>query len=291
MAGGIYKEVAPAVEAGLRKQGYILWQTFVLWFSNIINMIYGFTAQMGMPSYGLAIIIMTIAIKVALFPLTQQQMRSMRAMQEIQPKMKYIQDKYKDDAQLMQKKIMEMYKEHGVNPMGGCLPLLIQMPIFFAFYQSLYKFNYLDAAHKGFLWIPDISQPDPWFLLAILAGLTTFLQQKISMVNNNDPTQKAMLYMMPVMMAWIAFKMPAGLPLYWVVFNILGILQQLYVNRTHGRTKLDTGTGIELEVPIQLAEPQRREDGGKEAAEQSNKGGREKDAGSNTDSRKKRKKR
>lgn len=280
--------MAPAFGAVLCWQGFNLWQAFIHWFTEVINLIYSFTVQIGMPSYGLAIIFMTIAIKIALFPLTQSQMRSMRGMQEIQPKMKYIQERYKDDAQLMQKKLMEMYKEHGVNPMGGCLPLLIQMPIFLAFYQSLYKFNYLDAAHKGFLWIPDISQPDPWFILAVLAGLTTFLQQKISMVENNDPTQKAMLYFMPLMMAWIAFKMPAGLPLYWVVFNVLGILQQLYVNRTLGRRKLDTGTGIEIVEAEQLAEVPQQQDSGKED-EQRNKGGREKNAGPN--SRKKRKKR
>ena len=266
-----------------------MWQTFIQWFSDVINLIYTFTVQIGLPSYGLAIIFMTILIKVVMFPLTQKQMRSMRAMQEIQPKTKYIQEKYKDDQQLMQKKIMELYKEHGVNPMGGCLPLLIQMPIFFAFYQSLYKFNYLDAAHKGFLWIPDISQPDPLFILAILAALTTYLQQKISMVENNDPTQKAMLYFMPLMMAWIAFKMPAGLPLYWVVFNILGILQQLYVNQLHRNEKLDTGTGIQIDTPQKLAEPDYQENSVKEEVERRAKGGKEKDAGPN--SRKKRKKR
>jgi len=279
--------VAPAFGLRFGEQDYnlSLWHSFIQWFSDVINLIYGFTDQIGMPSYGLAIIFMTIAIKLAIFPLTQKQMKSMRAMQEIQPKTKYIQEKYKDDAQLMQKKIMEMYKEHGVNPMGGCLPLLIQMPIFLAFYQSLYKFNYLEAANKGFLWIPDISKPDPLFILAILAAVTTYLQQKISMVENNDPTQKAMLYFMPVMMAWIAFKMPAGLPLYWVVFNTLGILQQLYVNKLHRNTKLDTGTGID----IKLTESDYHDNSVKEEGAGKDKGGREKDAGPNN--RKKGKKR
>lgn len=248
-----------------------------------------FTAQIGVPSYGLAIIFMTILIKLVLFPLTQKQMKSMRAMQEIQPKMKLIQERYKEDQPLMQKKIMELYKEHGVNPMGGCLPLLIQMPIFIAFYQSLYKFNYIDAAHIGFLWIPDISQPDPWFILAILTALTTYLQQRISMVENNDPTQKAMLYFMPLMMAWIAFKMPAGLPLYWVMFNILGIFQQLYVNRIHGQEKLDTGTGIQIQTSEKLAEPDFQETEINKPVERGAKGGKAKNAKSNN--RKKGKKR
>jgi YidC/Oxa1 family membrane protein insertase len=240
---------------------------------------YEFTTQIGAPSYGLAIIFMTIAIKLAMFPLTQKQMKSMRAMQEIQPKTKYIQAKYKDDPQLSQKKIMELYKEHGVNPLGGCLPLLIQMPIFLAFYQSLFNFNYVDVANAGFLWVPDIAKPDPFFILAILAAATTFLQQKISMVESNDPTQKAMLYLMPLMMAWIALKMPAGLPLYWVVFNILGIFQQLYVNKVHKSAKLDTGIGIQVdEQKIKTGADNHDDD---EMVAQRDKGGNEKNAGAN----------
>ena len=185
---------------------------------------------MGIPNYGLAIIFMTIAIKLLMFPLTQKQMHSMLAMQEIQPKAKYIQDKYKDDPQVMQQKVMELYKENGVSPFGGCLPLLIQMPIFIAFYQALFNFKFVNLAHAAFLWIPNIGKPDPYFILAILAAATTYYQQKLSMVDSKDPTQKTMLYFMPLFMAFIAYKLPAGLPLYWVVFNILGIIQQLYVN-------------------------------------------------------------
>jgi YidC/Oxa1 family membrane protein insertase len=236
-----------------------------------------------MPSYGLAIIFMTIAIKLVMFPLTQKQMRSMRSMQEIQPKTKWIQEKYKGDSQLIQQKTMELYKEHGVNPMGGCLPLLIQMPIFLAFYQSLYKFQYVAGSKVNFLWIPDISKPDPLFILAVLAAVTTFLQQKISMVENNDPTQKAMLYFMPLMMAWIAYRMPAGLPLYWVVFNTLGILQQLYVNRLHSNSKLDTGTGLVEDIPNKLTEPDDHDNSVsvKEKVARRDKGGRVKDASPN----------
>lgn len=226
-----------------------MWQAFVHWFASVINIMYGLTVQMGLPSYGLAIILMTIAIKLIMFPLTQKQMKSMSAMQKIQPKTKYIQEKYKDDPQLMQQKIMEMYKEHGVNPLGGCLPLLIQMPIFIAFYQSLFNFEFINQAHASFLWIPNIANPDPYFILAILAAATTFIQQKVSMVESNDPTQKMMLYFMPVFMAWIAYKMPAGLPLYWVVFNILGILQQLYVN--HGNQVAVVGSGTDAQVDLQ----------------------------------------
>lgn len=225
-----------------------MWQSFVQWFSDVIQFMYGLTVNLGIPNYGLAIIFMTIAIKLVLFPLTQKQLKSMRGMQEIQPKLKYLQEKYKNDPQTMQMKVMEMYKENGVNPFGGCLPLIIQMPIFIAFYQSLFKFPFKVAEHAGFLWIPNIGAKDPYFILAVLAALTTYIQQRVTMVDTKDPTQKSMLYFMPLFMAWIAATMPAGLPLYWVTFNILGILQQLYVNYSHQRAKLATGTGIELSV-------------------------------------------
>ena len=268
-----------------------MWQAFIQWFSDGINLTYTFTVQIGLPSYGLAIIFMTIIIKLVMFPLTQKQMKSMRAMQEIQPKAKWIQEKYKDDQQMLQQKTMELYKEHGVNPMGGCLPLLVQMPIFLAFYQSLYNFQYLDAAHKGFLWINDIAllvKNDPdltKFILPLFAALTTYLQQRVSTTQNNDPTQRAMLYFMPLMMGYITYTVPAGLGLYWVTFNTLGILQQLYVNYTHRMEKLDTG--IEVQVDY-MPEPTPIETD-KEDETQKDKGGRGKDA--RPDSRKKRKKR
>jgi len=215
-----------------------LWQSFVQWFADVIQFMYGLTES------GLAIIFMTIAIKLVLFPITQKQLKSMRGMQEIQPKLKYLQEKYKDDPQTMQAKVMEMYKEHGVNPFGGCLPLIVQMPIFIAFYQSLLHFNFKVAEHASFLWIPNIGARDPYFILAVLAAVTTYLQQRVTMVDTKDPTQKSMLYFMPLFMA----TLPAGLPLYWVTFNILGILQQLYVNHTHQKAKLATGTRMEFSV-------------------------------------------
>ncbi|MEN6350250.1 MAG: YidC/Oxa1 family membrane protein insertase [Syntrophomonas sp.] len=268
-----------------------MWQSFVQWFASIIQFLYGLTGSIGLPNYGLAIIIMTILIKLVLFPITHKQLKSMRAMQEIQPRMKYLQEKYKEDPQTMQAKLMELYKEHGVNPLSGCLPLLIQMPIFIAFYQSLYKFEFKVAAHAEFLWIPNIGSPDPYYFLAVLAALTTYLQQRVSMVDTKDPTQKSMLYVMPLFMAWIAATMPAGLPLYWVTFNILGILQQLYINRTTGRAKLDTGTGIQFETQIEgkKVESDSIENSAEEKVAGRDKGGKNNNGSPNN--RKKRKKR
>ncbi|NLB87794.1 MAG: membrane protein insertase YidC, partial [Syntrophomonadaceae bacterium] len=236
------------------------------------------TDSIGVPNYGLAIIFLTIIIKLILFPLSQKQMKSMRAMQELQPKIKYLQEKYKNDPQKMQVKVMQLYQEQGVSPFGGCLPLLIQMPIFIAFYQSLYQFEFSVAEHAKFLWINDIGQPDSLYILAILAAATTYLQQRVSMIDTKDPTQKSMLYIMPLFMAWIAATMPAGLPLYWVTFNILGILQQLYVNWSGNKAKLDTGTGLVVETQFE------KEDLKEEVEENNkkdNKAGREKGGKSN----------
>lgn len=223
-----------------------VWGSFVHWFAQVIQFMYGLTVSLGIPNYGLAIILLTIVIKLVLFPLSQKQMKSMREMQELQPKLKYLQEKYKDDPQTMQMKVMELYKEHGVNPFSGCLPLLIQLPIFMAFYYALIRFKFTENA--SFIWIPNIANPDPYYILAVLAAVTTFLQQRVSMVDTKDPTQKSMLYVMPLFMAWVAATVPAGLPLYWVVFNILGILQQLYVNYGHKKAKLETGVGLQVEM-------------------------------------------
>jgi YidC/Oxa1 family membrane protein insertase len=130
-----------------------LWQAIVHWFSELIQFMYEITVFLGVPNYGFAIILITILIKIALFPLTQKQMKSMRGMQEIQPEVKYIQEKFKDEPEIMQKKMMELYKEKGVSPFGGCLPLLIQMPIFIAFYQSLIKFEFKVVEHASFFGI------------------------------------------------------------------------------------------------------------------------------------------
>ena len=256
-----------------------MWQSFVQWFADVIQFMYGITVSLGVPNYGLAIIFLTIVIKLVLFPITQKQMKSMRAMQELQPRLKYIQDKYKDDPQTMQTKVMELYKEQGVSPFGGCLPLLIQMPIFIAFFQSLIKFDFAEAAHASFLWIPNIGSPDPYYILAVLAALTTYLQQRVTMVDTKDSTQKVMLYTMPLFMAWIAATMPAGLPIYWVMFNLLGMLQQIYVNWTNKKAAMDTGTGIQVgaqmqeeivdEKPIDIS-TEKKEDGGDKGGKKKN---------------------
>ena len=273
-----------------------MWQTFVQYFASFIEFLYEITVSAGVPNYGLAIIMMTIIIKVALFPLTQKQMKSMKGLQIIQPRIKLLQERYKDDPQTLQAKMGELYKEHNVNPLGGCLPLLVQMPIFIAFYQSLFNFPFSVVEHAKFLWIPNIGNPDPYYIIAILVAGTTYLQQRIAMVNPNDPTQKMLLYMMPFLMAWITMRLPAGLPLYWTMFNILGILQQLYVNITDKKAeeqekkekKPMDDVGAQPEANEEKLSQKEDEEGKEEGEEE---GGKEENAGpKHTKRRKKRKK-
>lgn len=209
-----------------------IWQSLVEGITWIINWMYGLTVAANVGSYGLAIILFTVVLKVVLYPLTLKQMKSMYMMQQLGPKIKEIQDKYKaKDPQKAQQKIMELYRENNVNPMAGCLPLLVQMPILIALFQALREFNYLDVEHARFLWIENLSQiNNEFYALAILAGVTTFLQSKLT-TNMTDQTQKIMLYTMPLMIAYFATQVPAGLALYWVTFNILGIVQQHFVNK------------------------------------------------------------
>jgi len=208
-----------------------LFRSLVDAMTSLTQWLYELTNSIGVPSYGLAIIVLTVLIKLVLFPLNQKQMMSMKHMQEIQPKIKEIQDKYKaKDPQKMQQKIMEIYKEHNVNPMAGCLPMLVQMPILIALYQSLLHINFKDIDHAGFFWIGTLADKDPFFILPLLAGVTTFMQTKLTS-STTDQTQRMMLYMMPIFITWISLTLPTGLVLYWVTFNILGFAQQFFVNR------------------------------------------------------------
>jgi YidC/Oxa1 family membrane protein insertase len=197
----------------------------------LLNWLYQITGSFGLANYGIAIILLTVLIKVVLYPLTKKQMKSLLAMQQLQPKVKEIQDKWKDrDPEKMQQMIMDLYKENNVNPASGCLPLLVQMPILFALYRSLFDFPYINEAHASFIWVHNLSATDSLYILPLLAGVTTFFQSKMTMMST-EPTQRMMLYTMPLFIAWVSASVPAGLALYWVVFNIVGIIQQYFINK------------------------------------------------------------
>ena len=199
----------------------------------VITFLYGLTNMLGVPSYGLAIVIMTIIVKLILYPLTKKQIESTKAMMSIQPKMKEIQEKYKDDKQRLNMELANLYKNEGVNPLAGCLPLLVQMPIMIGIFYGIRDFSY--AGPSNFLWMESISSPDPMYILPVLSALTTFIQSKQTMPDTSSPQNKIMLYFMPLFIGYISLNFPAGLVIYWVVMNIMQIGQQALMNKAAGK--------------------------------------------------------
>ncbi len=192
-------------------------------------------------NYGVDIIILTVLIKLLFWPLTHKSYVSMKQMKKLQPKMQKIREKYKDDKEKMNQEIMQMYRTHKVNPVGGCLPMLLQIPVFFALYRVLY--SALAIRHAPFmLWINDLAAPDRLYLgfnipylgglpvLTLLMGVSMFAQQKMS-PTTGDPRQEKMMLMMPVVFTVFFVNFPSGLVLYWLVNNVLSIGQQYYINK------------------------------------------------------------
>lgn len=212
-----------------------MFQAIVDFISHTLQFLFELTVSAGIPSYGLAIIMLTIIIKLVLFPLTNKQMRSMKAMQAIQPEMKKIQEKHKKNPEKAQQEMMELYKREGVNPLAGCLPMLVQLPILFALFRALGNFQY--SVTPSFLWVPNLSDPDP-IILPIIVAATMFMQMYIQQkfTGNTAPPeqaqmQKTFLYVMPFMLGFFARNFPAGLALYWAMFSIAGTVEQLVINR------------------------------------------------------------
>lgn len=180
------------------------------------------------PNYGVAIILLTILIRLITFPLQYKSFKSMKKMQQIQPELQKIKDKYKDEPQKMQKETMELFKKAGANPLSGCLPLLLQMPFFFAIYRVLYSAVELVGA-PFYGWIHDLSIHDPFYVLPVLMGVSMLAQQKLTPQTSVDPTQQKIMLLMPVIFAFIMKSLPAGLVLYIFVSTVVGILQQALV--------------------------------------------------------------
>jgi YidC/Oxa1 family membrane protein insertase len=208
-------------------------------------------------NWGLVIIIFSIIMKILLTPFTRYQMKSMKKMGELQPKMTAIREKYKDEPQKQQQMMMKLYKEEKINPAGGCLPLLLQMPILYALFGVFSSTIELRQANFG-LWIHDLAVPDvivqlPFTIplfgidyfsgLAILMGITMFIQQKMTV---KDPKQMAMVYMMPIMLTFLFTTLPAGLNLYYFMFNLLSITEQYIATR---KGKKETEDKVEVVQP------------------------------------------
>ena len=205
---------------------------------------YGFLFWLGKPMYwvleqgnaifknwGMAIIFLTVIIKLITWPLSAKAYVSMGKMRKLQPKLAALQERYGDDKQKMSQEMMEFYRKEGVNPLGGCLPMLLQMPFFLAFYWVLLET--VELRHSGFLWLDDLSAMDPYFVLPILNGLGMYLSQKMTPTPPNaDPMQAQMMKLFPVMFAVLFAWFPAGLVLYWLMNMFIQIVQQWWYSRT-----------------------------------------------------------
>lgn len=180
------------------------------------------------PNYGIAIILLTIIIRLLTFPLQYKSFKSMKKMQEIQPELNKVREKFKDNPQKLQQETMALFKKSGANPLGGCLPLILQMPIFFAFYRVLYSSVELVGA-PFYLWISDLSVKDPFYVLPILMAFAMVLNQKLMPTTTTDPVQKKVMMFVPLIFAIFMKDFPAGLTLYIFISTLVGMLQQLYV--------------------------------------------------------------
>jgi YidC/Oxa1 family membrane protein insertase len=232
------------------------------WFEKpIFGLLKWLFAKVG--NFGLAIMLLTLIVRTVMFPVAQRQFASMAAMKAIQPKMKAIQDRYKDDKQKQQQEVMALYKAEGVNPLAGCLPIFLQIPVFFALYKVLILA--VEMRHQPFaLWIKDLSAPDPAHILnlfgylpftppsflaigvlALLLGISMFFQFKLNPAQM-DPVQQQVFSIMPWMMMFIMAPFAAGLLLYWITSNVLTIAQQAYLYSRHPQLKAQTDKDAEL---------------------------------------------
>ena len=215
------EEIATGLELTV-DYGFLWWLAQPLFF--MLTAIHSFVGN-----WGLAIIGLTIIVKSCLYPLSAASFRSMAKMRKLQPEMVRLKERFGDDRQQFSQAMMELYKKEGANPLGGCLPILLQMPVFLALYWTLMESVELRQA-PFFLWIHDLSAMDPYFILPILMGISMFLTQRMQ-PEPPDPVQAKVFKFMPIMFTFFFLWFPSGLVLYWLVNNILSILQQVYVTR------------------------------------------------------------
>lgn len=248
-----------------------LWTTIILEpMINLLVLLYSLLFN----NFALAIVGLTILIRLITYPLTRKQLQSMKTMQQLGPKLQALQKKYEKNKEKLTEETMKLYKEHGVNPAGGCLPMLIQMPVWIGLYQSISQvlgetpeqlmnlsqhiyhsvpFLY-EIARKAiplnsrFLWL-DLARPDPYYILSILVVATFWLQQKMSTVSSADPQQasmnQTMSIMMPLMFGFFTLQVSSGLAIYWIVSGVLGIIQQYFVTGTAGLRPQPVASGKE----------------------------------------------
>lgn len=193
----------------------------LFWFLKLLYSLIG--------NYGIAIIILTILVRIPFIPIVNRGQKSMQKLSELQPKLMQLKEQYKNDPQRLQKEMMELYKKYKINPMSGCLPMLLQIPVFFALYKILTIAIELRQAPFMF-WIHDLSAKDPYYVLPIIMGATMLIQQKMT-PSTADPTQQKIMLLLPVVFTFLFLSFPSGLVLYWLINNLFGIAQQFYINR------------------------------------------------------------
>ncbi len=211
------------------------WFTFLSRpFFKVMLWIHGYVGN-----WGWAIILFTLLVKLILFPLSYKGMMSMNKMRDLAPKLKELKEKYKGDPAKLNQQTMAMYKKHGANPMGGCLPMILQIPVFFALYRVLLNADELQGA-PWIGWITNLADKDPIYVLPVLMGASMWLMQKLQPTTMTDPMQKKIFQWFPVIMTFFFLSFPAGLVLYWLTNNLLSIGQQLVINRAYENQKSKT---------------------------------------------------
>ncbi|MED7819159.1 MULTISPECIES: membrane protein insertase YidC [unclassified Francisella] len=218
--------LAPNLEKTLDYGMLSFFSEIIFWVMSHIHALVG--------NWGLSIILVTVLIKLIFYPLSAKSYRSMAKMRMLQPRIKRLQEIYKDDRQALGKKMMEMYKEEKVNPLGGCLPMVIQIPIFISLYWVLLES--VELRHAPFIfWIHDLSMKDPYFVLPVLMGISMFLQQRLSPAPA-DPMQAKIMMFLPVIFTFLFASFPSGLVLYWLTNNLISILQQWFITKRYQAT-------------------------------------------------------
>jgi len=236
--------------------------------------LYNQLAAVGIASWGVAIIVFTIVVKTLTLPLTLKSMRSMKRMQTVQPQLQQLQKQHKNDKEKLMQEQMRIYKEHGVNPVAGCLPMIVQMPVWLALYGALshlaHEVEKFPEFAQPFLWIPNLGQPEfhmqnfPYALpiLAILTAVTQWMTTRMSMQTTQDPQQQTMNQMMqfmPIMFLFFSLNVPAGLVLYWVTSNIYQMVQQYFLTGWGQLRPPAVLTGSRAVAPARAPAPRREE--------------------------------
>jgi YidC/Oxa1 family membrane protein insertase len=257
--------------------GWWWWSLFVDFIALSLVYLDNVLGSWGVPyAFGFSIILFTLVVRLATFPLNMQQIKSSKAMQELQPRMKEMQEKYKNDREKLAQEQMALYKEAGVNPLGGCLPTLVQMPVWFALYQSLTQLSHEGLLFEGFFWIPSLAGPPvsqaggimpPWLwplppsigwgaalaylVLPILLIVSQYYMQQMMTPPNPDPQQasmNSMMKIMPIMFGYFSLIVPSGLTLYWFTSNMLALIQQYFTQTS--LKPATTPAGVPLRAPV-----------------------------------------